>query len=237
MQGPMPLEHTIRYSGQVTLPGGESIVIDNISSDRQTSEMGRDFYSAVSLLMNNPFEEVNINSVDVKMIMEPVNKTASVWAVDVNRTDVYPGQTITASVTLRSYRLEEQTVMISLEIPKTLAPGNYKVQILGADDYQSFVSKMAPQKFRAVDMNSLKTALNTLLGYRRDRLYAVMETPASGVVIRQHELGQLPGTKTLLMQDSKRLQPVEAYKAWAENDIAMDMIVQGSAEIEITVKQ
>ncbi|MHC5122152.1 MAG: hypothetical protein ACYSO7_11700 [Planctomycetota bacterium] len=237
MQGPMPLEHTIRYSGQVTLPGGESIVIDNISSDRQTSEMGRDFYSAVSLLLNNPFGEVNINSVDVTMIMEPVNKTASVWAVDVNRTDVYPGQTITASVTLRSYRLEEQTVMISLEIPKTLAPGNYKVQILGADDYQSFVSKMAPQKFRAVDMNSLKTALNTLLGYRRDRLYVVMETPASGVVIRQHELGQLPGTKTLLMQDSKRLQPVEAYKAWAQNDITMDMIVQGSAEIEITVKQ
>ena len=237
MQGPMPLEHTIRYSGQVTLPGGESIVIDNTSSDRQTSEMGRDFYSAVSLLMNNPFEEVNINSVDVKMIMEPVNKTASVWAVDVNRTDVYPGQTITASVTLRSYRLEEQTVTIGLEIPKRLAPGNYKVQILGADGYQSFVSKMAPQKFRAVDLKSLKTALNTLLGYRRDQLYAVMETPASGVVIRQHELGQLPGTKTLLMQDSKRLQPLEAYKAWAENHIAMDMIVQGSAEIEITVKQ
>ena len=237
MQGPMPLEHTIRYSGQVTLPGGESIVIDNTSSDRQTSEMGRDFYSAVSLLMNNPFEEVNIHSVDVKMIMEPVNKTASVWAVDVNRTDVYPGQTLTASVTLRSYRLEEQSVTISLEIPKTLAPGNYKVKILGADDYQSFVSKMAPQKFRAVDLNSLKTALNTLLGCRRDRLYAVMETPASGVVIRQHELGQLPGTKTLLMQDSKRLQPLEAYKAWVENHIGMDMIVQGSAEIEITVKQ
>ncbi|MHC5184512.1 MAG: hypothetical protein ACYSPI_09600 [Planctomycetota bacterium] len=163
--------------------------------------------------MNNPFEEVNIHSVDVKMIMEPVNKTASVWAVDVNRTDVYPGQTLTASVTLRSYRLEEQSVTISLEIPKTLAPGNYKVKILGADDYQSFVSKMAPQK------------------------YAVMETPASGVVIRQHELGQLPGTKTLLMQDSKRLQPLEAYKAWVENHIGMDMIVQGSAEIEITVKQ
>lgn len=237
MQGPMPLEHTIRYSGQVTLPGGESIVIDNTSSDRQTSEMGRDFYSAVSLLMNNPFEEVSIHSVDVKMNMQPINTTASVWAVDVNRTDVYPGQTLTASVTLRSYRLEEQPVTISLEIPKTLAPGNYKVKILGADDYQSFVSKMAPQKFRAVDLNSLKTALNTLLGYRRDRLYAVMETPASGVVIRQHELGQLPGTKTLLMQDSKRLQPLEAYKAWVENHITMDMIVQGSAEIEITVKQ
>jgi hypothetical protein len=237
MQGPMPLEHTIRYSGQIALDGGESIAIDNVSSDRQTSEMGREFYSAVSLLLNNPFGEVDINSIDVKMSMEPVNTTASVWAVDVSRTHVHPGQTITAAVVLRSYRLEEQTVTIDLKIPETLAPGNYKVQILGADDYQSFVSKMAPQKFRAVDLKSLKTALSTLLRYRRDRLYAVVEIPASGVVIRQHELGQLPGTKTLLMQDSKRVQPLEAYRAWAENHIAMDMIVQGTAEIEIIVKQ
>jgi hypothetical protein len=237
MQGPMPLEHTIRYSGQIALDGGESIAIDNVSSDRQTSEMGREFYSAVSLLLNNPFGEVDINSIDVKMSMEPVNTTASVWAVDVSRTHVHPGQTITAAVVLRSYRLEEQTVTIDLKIPETLAPGNYKVQILGADDYQSFVSKMAPQKFSAVDLKSLKTALSTLLRYRRDRLYAVVEIPASGVVIRQHELGQLPGTKTLLMQDSKRVQPLEAYRAWAENHIAMDMIVQGTAEIEIIVKQ
>ena len=64
-----------------------------------------------------------------------------------------------------------------------------------------------------------------------------MPTPASGMVIRQHELGQLPGTKMLLMQDSKRLQPLEPYKAWTENHIELDTIVAGNAEIEITVKQ
>jgi hypothetical protein len=236
MQGSMPLEHTVRYSAKITLADGETFDIDNVSSGRQTSEMGRQLYSAVSLLMANPFGKVNIESIDVKMSMEPVNTTASVWAVDVSRTHVHPGQTITAAVVLRSYRLEEQTVTIELKIPETLEPGNYKVQILGVDDYQSFVSKMAPQKFRAVDLKSLKTALSTLLGYRRDRLYAVMQIPASGVVMRQHELGQLPGTKSLLMQDSKRLQPLEPYKAWTESRIELDKIVQGSAEVEITVK-
>nr|MBC8503612.1 hypothetical protein [Chloroflexota bacterium] len=94
MQGPMPIEHTICYSAQIALAGGESIVIDNVSSDRQTSEIGREFYSAVGLLLSNPFGEVNINSIDVKMRMEPVNTTASIWAVDVSRTHVRPGQTI-----------------------------------------------------------------------------------------------------------------------------------------------
>jgi hypothetical protein len=108
---------------------------------------------------------------------------------------------------------------------------------MGGADYQSFVSGMAPQRFIAVDLTSLKAALGKLFEGRRDRLYAVMQIPASGVVIRQHELGQLPPTKMLLMQDSKRLQPLEAYKAWTENHIAIDWVVGGSAEIEIIVKQ
>jgi len=41
----------------------------------------------------------------------------------------------------------------------------------------------------------------------------------------------------LLMQDPKRVQPVEAYNAWVENNIELDKIVQGRAEIEITVEQ
>lgn len=236
MQGPMPLEHTIRYSGSITLEDGESIVIDNVSSDRQISEIATELYSAAGLLLNNPFGDVNIDSIDVKMQMEPVNTTASIWAVDVSRTQVRPGQTITASVVLRPYRSQDETVMIDLKIPETLAAGTYKIQILGGPQYQSFVSNTSPQRFRAVDLTSLEAALKRIFKSPRDRLYAVMPIPASGVVIRQHELGQLPPTKMLLMQDSKRLQPLEVYKTWAENHIELDRIVAGSAEIEITVK-
>ena len=67
-------------------------------------------------------------------------------------------------------------------------------------------------------------------------MYAVMPIPATGIVIGQHELPQLPQTKMLLMQDPKRLRPVSAYRDWAENRIRLDKIVQGGAEIEITVK-
>ncbi|RKY13988.1 MAG: hypothetical protein DRP52_01290 [Planctomycetota bacterium] len=237
MQGPLPLEHTIRYSGQITLKGVAAVRIDNVSSGRQISEIGRELYSAVGLLLNNPFGKVNIDSINIKMSMAPVSTTASIWAVDVSQTTVRPGQTITASVALRSYRSQEETAAIDLKIPETLAAGTYKIQIMGGPEYQSFVSKMAPQRFIAVDLTSLETALDNRFKTRRDRLYAVMQTPASGVVIRRHELGQLPPTKMLLMQDSKRLQPLEPYKAWTENHIELDRIVDGSAEIEVTVKQ
>jgi hypothetical protein len=235
MQGMLPFEHTVRYSGQIDLEGHEPIQIKNISSGQQVSEVAMELYSAVGLLLNNPFEEIGIRSLNVRMEMEPVNTRASVWTVDLSQSEAKPGQTITASVALRSYRSQEETVSIDLKIPETLKPGDYKMRILGESKYRSFVKKMAPQKFRASDASSLTEGLSDIFKYRRNRLYFVMPTPSSGLVIREHELGQLPPTKMLLMQDRKRLLPLEPYRGWAQNSIELDRIVDGSAEIELKV--
>jgi hypothetical protein len=237
MQGSLPFEHTVRYRGQIDIGGSDPIRLDNISSGQNLSEVIMDAYSAVGLLMNNPFEEADIKGIDVKMTIEPKNTAASIWAVNLSNTRIRPGQTLTASVALRSYRAMEETVTIDFDVPEDLAPGKYMLQIMGAQQYQAFVSKMAPQKFRAFDLNTLKTGLSDLMAYRRDRLYAVMVVPSTGVVFRQHELSHLPPTRMLLMQDAKRLQPLEPYKAWAENSIQLDKIVQGAAQIELIVEQ
>jgi len=237
MQGSLPYEHTVRYRGQIDINGSDPIRIDNISSGENLSEMIMDAYSAVGLLMNNPFEEADIKGIDVRMTIEPKNTSASIWSVNVSNTRVRPGQTLSASVQLRSYRAMQESVTIDFDVPENLAPGKYMLMILGAEQYQAFVNKTAPQKFRAFDFTTLKSGLSDLLAYRRDRLYAVMAVPATGVVFRQHELSHLPPTRMLLMQDAKRVQPLEPYKAWAENSIQLDKIVQGAAQIELIVEE
>lgn len=235
MQGALPFEHTVRYSGRIDVQDQQPIIIDNLSSGRQINDVATEMYSATGLLLTNPFEEMKINSIDVTMKLEPVNTMTSVWAVNLNRTRVKPGQTITASVVLKSYRAEEKTVTIDFKVPQSLKPGDYKMNIMGAAEYLSFVRKLAPQKFLATNTDSLMSGLTGLFEYRRNRLYAVMQTPSTGLVIREHELGQLPPTKMLLMQDSKRLLPLQPYNDWAESQIELDNIVDGSAEISFTV--
>jgi hypothetical protein len=200
-------------------------------------DVSSEFSSALGMLLNNPFKKITVDSIDIKVDVETGNSTASVWAVNVNRTKVRPGETVTASVVLRSYRSLDESIEIDLKIPEKLEPGKYKILILGPSEYESFASSMAPHKFRATDAESLITGLNRVLQYRRDRLYAVMQTPSSGLILRQNELAQLPPTKMLLMQDSKRLLPLEPYKEWTENSLTLDKIVQGKAEIEITVER
>lgn len=237
MQGELPFEHTVRYTGSINLRGAEPIRIDNISSGQNLSDAVMDVYSAVGLLLNNPFEEAPIDSINVEMTLQPRNMSASIWSVDVSETRVKPGQTITADVAMKGYRSEMEHASIDFTVPDNLAPGKYILQIMGAQSYQAFVNKMAPQKFKTYDLVSHLAGLRHLMTYRRDRLYAVMTVPSTGLVFRQHELGNLPPTKMLLMQDSKRLAPLEPWRGWAENCVTIDKIVQGAAQIELIVEQ
>ena len=104
-------------------------------------------------------------------------------------------------------------------------------------EYRRFLAKAAPQRFRIYDGATLVAGLRRLHRFRNDRLHAVMAIPASGVVMRQHTLPKLPQTRMLLMQDDKRLQPVEAYNDWVETQIQLDYIVDGAAEAAITVRR
>ena len=237
MQGGLPYEHTVTYQGQIKVRGyDDPIQINNISSGDglmlAASEMG----SAVGLLLNNPFEDVEIESLNMDISIEPQDRLSSVWAADVSQLTVKPGQRVDVSVILKSRRAEEMTVPLSLDIPKELPKGVYSLLVLGPNQYQQFVSKMASQRFVAVDMPTLHTALKNVFTYRRDRMYIVMQVPSTGLVIRQHELADLPPTKMLLMQDAKRMSPVEPYNDWIENSVEIDRIVDGSVKIELTVE-
>ena len=236
MQGGLPFEHTVAYQCKMAVQGLEPIQIHNISSGQGLMQAISEIGSGTGLLLNNPFEEVAIESIEVDFEITPKDRLSSVWAVEVSQTTLKPGQAVSVGVTLKSRRAEEKAVTLSLDIPADLPKGQYSLQVLGPTQYQQFIRQTAPQQFLAVNMATLETALQNIFKKRRDRLYVVMQVPSTGVVIRQHELADLPPSKMLLMQDSKRLIPVEPYKNWVENSIEIDSIVDGEVKIELTVE-
>lgn len=237
LTGALPEEHTVRYEATVHIQGREPLVLDNLSSGQSTSEIEQTLYSITSLALNNPFEALAIESIDATIDITSIDRTAAVRAMDVSQVRVKPGQTISAKVTLMTFRSQESTATIEFKVPDTLAPGTYTLQVMGGGSYRRLVANLAPQRFRVFNTETLMQALRRVTGFRNDGLYAVMPVPASGIVLGQHELPQLPQTKMLLMQDAKRLRPVTAFQDWAESRLALDKIVQGGAEIEITVEQ
>jgi hypothetical protein len=236
MQGELPFEHAVTYECKIAVHGLKPIQIHNISSGQGLMQAISETGSATGLLLNNPFEEVAIESIEADFEITPEDRLSSVWSADVSQTTLKPGQSVSVGVTLKSRRAEEKVVNLSLDIPADLPKGQYTLQVLGPAQYQQFVRQTAPQQFLAVDITTLHAALQNIFKKRRDRLYVVMQVPSTGVVIRQHELADLPPSKMLLMQDAKRLIPVEPYKNWVENSIEIDRIVDGEVKIELTVE-
>ena len=237
MRGPLPPEHTVRYQGRITVQGGEPIAFENVSSGRSVAEVGSELLSTLTLLLNNSFEVVKPESIELDMVIEPDDSTAAIWSARLSQAVVKPGQTMTADVMLQTFRAERIAASVELTIPETMPPGKYPLHLLGASAYNSFLNQNAPQRFRVVDAESLRTGLNRVLNMPRNRLYAVLPVPATGLTLRRHELPDLPPSRMLLIQDARRLEPIEPYKNWIENSAGLDKIVSGGAQIELTVEQ
>lgn len=236
LHGDLPPEHTVAYEAQVKLKGREPLVLKNTTSGQGPSEIEQNLYSIATLAMNNPFEALEIESIEAGLTITPEDRTVSIQAVDVSQTRVKPGQTISIAVSMQSFRSEPSSAVIDFTVPQNLAAGTYSLQVMGGTSYRRYVSTLSPQRFRAFDIETMMQALRRLNSFRNEGLYAVMPIPATGIVLQQHELPQLPQTKMLLMQDTKRLRPIAAYQDWTESRSDLDKIVQGTAEIEITVE-
>ncbi len=236
MQGPLPPEHTVRYKGRIEVQGGQAIAFDNVSSGRSVAEMGMEILSTLTLLLNNPFELVRPEAIDVELFIEPGDSTAGIWSAQLSRTTVKPGQTVTANLMLQTFRASRSAASIELAIPDSMPAGKHTLHLMGAAAYNSFLTQHAPHRFRVVDTDSLLTGLDQVLNMPRNKLYAVLPVPATGLTMRRHALPDLPPTRMALMQDPKRLEPAEPYKNWIQNSVALDTIVSGAVQVELTVE-
>lgn len=237
MQGPLPPEHTVKYSGRIDASGGQTITFENLSSGRNAAEMGSELLSALTLMLNNPFEPITPQGIELHITVEPDDRTAVFWSARLSQATVKPGQTITADVTVQSFRQARSVYSVDIKIPDTMPPGKVPLHLLGAAAYNNFLNQNAPQRFRVVDAPSLLEGLNRVMNMPRDRLYVVLPVPATGLTLRRFELPDLPPSRMLLIQDAARIEPVEPYKNWVENNAITDKIISGAVQIELTVEQ
>jgi len=235
--GSLTPEHTIKYKARIDIAGAEPITFENISSGQSFGELLDDTAGAVALLMNNPFEQADITSMDFEIKIEPKNIRAKIWAVQLSDDVVKPSQSVDVSVILQTYRSEKELHKFRLDIPSDLEPGKYQLVIAGGSEYLRFVKNLSPHRFTALDFPTLADSLNNILAVRRSRLFLTMEIASEGVTIRNKELPFLPQTKALLMQDKKRTTSVMPYNQWLEKTSEADRIVLGKKTVQITVAE
>ncbi len=235
MKGMLPDEHTIKYSANLRLADSREIVFENYSSQQGLMDPAMEIMSLVAVIMNNPFEKMQIDSIRASIDIRNKDSVADIWGISISDTQVEPGQTINIDVTLESYRRQKQSLPLSITIPPDLKPGTYQLQVLGPAAYQGFLLDTQPDRYIAWDAKTLITALQRTLSIDRNRLYAVLKTEQAGTTIWKSRLQNMPATKTMLFKDDKRLAFSFDFSDWIEDSNRCGLITLGREIIDINV--
>ena len=235
--GDFPQEHTVEYEVAIDLKDGESVSFKNVSSDVVLNDLVIESYGSIGLLLNNPYKRVDIESIKCDIRIIPKSSVSHIWSVELSDAKVKAGQKIDVGVVVESILASKKEFRCSLEIPENLTPGKYELTVCGQRDYERFLTKMAPQKFIAQSYADLVRALNDSLQIERGRLYFLLALPPRGVVVENAELPDLPATKALVLQDSKRALRVLPYFHWLERSVKTDTIVIDKSVLPITVER
>jgi hypothetical protein len=109
--------------------------------------------------------------------------------------------------------------------------------VCGQRDYEQFLVKAVPHRFIAQSLPDLIDALNGSLQISRDKLYCLLALPSGGVTVEKAELPDLPATKTLVLQDAKRVLRMRPYSHWLERSLEIGTVVIDKKVLRITVEK
>jgi len=235
--GDLPPDHTIEYKVAIGVEDTDPITFENVSTNIGLTEMIMESISPVTMLMNNPYKEVDIKSIDFDVRIVPKSIVSHIWSIDLSNSKVKAGRNIELGIVIESVLAGKKKYQCSFEIPKTLPPGRYELTICGGYGYELFLRKNTPYKFVAQNLPGLVEALKYLLSIERDKLYCILALPPGGVAIEKAELPDLPDTKALILQSAKRTLSTQPYPHWLEKRIESGTVIIDRKTMHITVEQ
>jgi hypothetical protein len=235
--GDLPPDHMIEYKVTIGLEDADHITFENVSTGAGLMEMIIEGTVPVTLLMNNPYEKVDIESIDFDIRIMPKNIISHIWSVDLADSTVKAGQELQIGVVVESFLAGKKEYQYSLKIPDELAPGRYDLIITGGYGYQKFLRKAASYRFIPQNLATLIEAMNNLLTIKRDGLYCLLVLPPGGIALEKAELPDLPATKVLVLQDAKRTLRTQPYQHWLENSLTTGTVVIDKKIMRITVEK
>ncbi|MHC4571916.1 MAG: SpoIVB peptidase S55 domain-containing protein [Planctomycetota bacterium] len=235
--GDLPPEHMIEYKVNIGIEGADPITFENVSTNFGLNDLIIEGAASVALLMNNPYEKVDIESIDFDVRIAPKDISSRIWSVNLSDSSVKAGQEIKIGVVVESFLAGKKKYRYSLKIPDELAPGKYNLIVSGGYGYEKFLRKTVPYRFVSQSLETLIEAMNNLLAIERDQLYCLLVLPSGGVALEKAELPDLPATKVLVLQDTKRTLRSQPYSHWLEKSFHAGTVVVNEKVMQITVEK
>ena len=232
----LPIDHTLTYRVTVKPAGQEPIVRDNVTvSPNGDGYVESQVRGIVGLLMENPFGNMKVESVEVQVAVEAGSRLAEIQEARPLRNAVRPGETVPVELRVKPWRADPIWMRVDVKVPATYPEGPCRVTLCGADDAMHQEQREAPARFRPDDVASLLAVLKR--EERRDQLFVRIDEPGAGLAIGRDELPNLPPSIRTVLSESARRQVTGVTEPLVVKMPKTGYVLQGGRTVEIAVSR
>ena len=231
----LPVDHTVHYRVAVKPVGRDPIVRENFAvSPNGAMGVMAQVLNIVSRLMENPFERLTVESIDVSADVEPKSRRAAIETARLLTNAVRPGGAVAAELRIRPWRGEPFWMPLSVAVPGDYPEGAYRLTFCGADEALRREARENPARFSPRDIEGLLWVLRHDLA--RNQLFTRLEAPGEGLAVGDEELPNLPPSMRAILSDAARLRVV-GLRGSRVSAQAVPWVLSGEASLEVTVER
>ena len=168
---------------------GEIKIEDLFSGNSASLNAAGSVMAPLTFLLDNDFEPIHIESVDLTIQSTEQPRTATIERVWLDGARARAGRTVPLKVLMRTYRGEEVVSTVPLEIPAN-ATGSLSVMVSDGARLAQWERREVRQPTEPRSVPQLMRALNTTR--KNNRLYVRLLASDSGAVVRGEPLSSLP---------------------------------------------
>ncbi len=195
----LPMHNTMRVQGRVAMSGGHEVAIDSTYADAGGFEIVFDLMPLISTLMNNPFEPLKIESVELDATVEAESAAAVLTDARLDHAIVAPGQELGVTLEIRPYEKPVDRHRLSIRIPPDTPEGDYELVLTDPNGYLSLTFANRPYLFLTEDVEDVVDLMRRMQSIETTRMYAVLQVQRQGVAIGREAMPRLPSSRAAIL--------------------------------------
>jgi hypothetical protein len=230
-------DYTIHADTLISLKGHPSISKSDTFSGDFPGIVASPAASAMSLIMNNPFTDIEIDKVKIDISLEDKRKTANLESVRINKNLIKPGEEVELQISLAPYLEKPVLKTHRLQIPADIPEGNYMLIVSSASAARAFEISRAPTLFQPKNFEQLLELIK--MGDRSDEIVIELFSPKFGLAVSGAELPNLPLSVLSVMNSPKQSgeRGITRGVKLLKDKILTEYVVSGQQVLQIRVSE
>jgi hypothetical protein len=216
---------------------GEVSFEDLFTGDQPSAAASAYVVAPINFLLRNAFEDVELEGLNLEIDASEQPKSATLERAWVDGARPKAGDTVNLKVLLRTYRGEEVTKSVPVQIPPN-ARGAVSIMVTDGTRLSQYEAReLQVQPLQARGLPQMIRVLNS--ARKNNRIYVRLVTRDGGAIVKGESLAALPPSVLSVMEsdrDGGNFRPLQSA-LMGEWEIAADYAVTGSRTLTLPLSE